>query len=240
MSTQLIEKVDAILTKAEMPNRATFYQIQKFMIGKEPTGQSQLWAVVRELQARRETVDAFDKDLADAADKIELFDLKIERVDRLLRQESEKNEPFSDLNIKEYEIDIRRLQRERQSLIKSAQKANTNLKNILEEMNYLVKAHESIISQIGEMKPLDDEDAQKEMWNEKLLEEFNLRIILQRPMDPEFVKTVLCLHDEAPVKKHVVALVNQIQQKMLADRQTVQKLPPKKPQVEIKPRVTGG
>jgi hypothetical protein len=73
------------------------------------------------------------------------------------------------------------------------------------------------------------------MWNEKLLEEFNLRLILQRPLDPEFIKTVLCLHDDAPVKKQVVTVIENIQKNLIAERSAG-----KKPQVEGKPKISAG
>lgn len=236
MSTEeLISKVNTILQKADAPDRHTFFQIEKFIIGKEPTAQAQLWAIIRELQARAETVKSFEKDLADAEDNLELFDIKIERLDRMIREESEKKDSCSDLNIKENEIHIRKLEREKSQLIESARKVNKKLKSILEEMNYLVGGYEKIISQYGEMKPMDDEQAQKEMWNEKLLEDFNLRIILQRPLDPEFIKTVMCLNDDAPVKKQVVALVENIQKKMIAERAI-----PQKHSIEVKPKTIAG
>lgn len=221
MSIDLISKVDAILENAAMPDRHTFFQIEKFIIGKEPTAQAQLWSIVRELQARRETIDQFQKELQDAEDNLELFDVKIERLNRAIRKESQEDD--SDLNIKEYEINIRKLLREREALVASAQKLNKKLKCVLEEMNYLASGYDHIVSTHGVIKNLDDEQAQKEMWNEKLLEEFNLRLILQRPFDPEFIKTVLCLNDDALVKKQVVALIENIQKKMIADKSVVNK-----------------
>lgn len=235
MSTELLNKVQKIVNQVNMPDRHTFFQIEKFIIGKEPTAQAQLWAIVRELQARLDTVEQFQKDLKDAEDNLELFDIRIERLNRAIREESIKNESNIDLNIKEFEINIRKLQREKEILILSARKLNNKLKNVLEEVNYLVGGYEKIVANYGEIKPLDDEQAQKEMWNEKLLEEFNLRIILQRPLDPEFVKTVLCLHDDAPVKKQVIALVENIQKKMIAEKPVINK-----PQVDIKPKVIAG
>lgn len=230
----LISKVDSILEKANLPERHTFFQIEKFIIGKEPTAQAQLWAIVRELQARNETINQFKKDLKDAEDNLELFDIKIERLNRAIREESDAGMPNSDLNIKEHEINISKLLREKENLVISARKINKKFKCILEEMNYLVSGYEKIVSTYGEMKNLDDEEAQKEMWNEKLLEEFNLRLILQRPLDPEFIKTVLCLNDDAPVKKQVITLVENIQKKMIAERTVVQK-----PQINAKPKVVG-
>lgn len=235
MSTELLNKVQKIVNQVNMPDRHTFFQIEKFIIGKEPTAQAQLWAIVRELQARLDTVEQFQKDLKDAEDNLELFDIRIERLNRAIREESIKNESNIDLNIKEFEINIRKLQREKEILILSARKLNNKLKNVLEEVNYLVGGYEKIVANYGEIKPLDDEQAQKEMWNEKLLEEFNLRIILQRPLDPEFVKTVLCLHDDAPVKKQVITLVENIQKKMIAEKPVINK-----PQVDIKPKVIAG
>lgn len=235
MSIELLEKVENILAKAEMPDRHTYFQIEKFIIGKEPTAQAQLWAIIRELQARKETVESFRKDLADAEDNLELFDVKIERLNRELRITANSDTiPNRDLNISESEINIRKLQREKEALVKSARNVNKKLKNVLEEMAYLTAGYEKIISQVGEMKSLDDDQAQREMWNEKFLEEFNLRVILQRPLDPEFIKTVMCLHDEAPVKKHVVSLIENIQKKMIAERRD----PTKQPQVEVKAKVS--
>lgn len=235
MSTELIQKVENILTKAKMPDRHSFFQIEKFMIGKEPTTQSQYWAIVRELEARRETVDTYKRDLEDAEDNLELIDIKIERLAMEIETLKCHNDPDTGLNIREREINIRKHQREKDSLVKSARKANNKLRCIMEEMAYLAAGHDKIIEKYGEMKPLDDEQAQKDMWNEKLLEEFNLRIILQRPLDPEFIRTVMCLNDDAPVKKNMSALISNMQKKMVADNRDQVK----RPQIEAKANVTG-
>jgi hypothetical protein len=233
MSIELLEKTNDLLEKAKIPDRHTYFQIEKFIIGKEPTAQSQLWAILKELQSRKETVEQFHKDLKDAEDNLELFDIKIERLNRLIKNESSSsNVEESGLNIKEYEINIRKLLREKESLIKSAQKLNKKLKGVLEEMNCLLIGYEKITSKYEELKDLDDEQSQKEIWNEKLLEEFNLRLILQRPLDPDFVRTVLSLHDEATAKKQVVTLIENIQKKMIAERN-----PNQQPQVESKPKI---
>lgn len=234
MSKELLKKANQIIEVADLPDRHTFFQIEKFIIGKEPTAQAQLWAIIRELQARVETIDQLEKDLQDAEDNLELFDIRIERIDRHIRDDQFKNDPYNDLNIKEHEINIRKLQREKEQLISSAQKVNKKRKSILEEINYLVGGYEKIVASYGNVQSIDDEQAQKEMWNEKLLEEFNLRIILQRPLDPEFVKTVLCLNDDAPVKTQVIKLIENLQKKMIPEKHAF------KPQVESKPRIIAG
>jgi len=240
MSTELIAKTNEILEKVELPDRHSFFQLQKFVIGKEVTGHAQLWQIVRELQSRKETVDCYGKDLKDAEDNLELFDLRIERMDREIHTlaKIETEEPVEiDLDIKEREINIRKLQREKQALVQSAQKVNKKLKYILEEMDFLTRAYDAVVAQLGDIKPLDDEQAQKEMWNEKLLEEFNLRIILQKPLDPELVKTILCLDDDSSVKQHLTEALEARQKNMIAQGKAQQKKlqqPKVKPQARVK------
>lgn len=246
MSTELTEKVDGILKKAELPDRHTFFQIEKFLIGKEPTGQAQLWQIVRELKARQETVESYKKQLEDCEDELELFDIRIERLNRnirdLAKKESDVEGEYNDLRIQECEINIRKLQREKEHLVKAARKVQQKLKNLMEEMAFLAAGYDRIVAVVGDMKSLDDEQAQREYWNEKLLEEFNLRVMFNRPLDPEFVKTVLSLDDGSPVKTHVIGLVNQIQHKMIEHGKRELALTNKaaeRPQVEIKPKAQG-
>ncbi|CAE7860325.1 colH [Symbiodinium microadriaticum] len=241
MSTELIQKVDGIL-KNDLPERHTFFQIEKFLIGKEPTGQAQLWQIVRELRSRHETVESYKKQLEDCEDELELFDIRIERLDRTIRDlaKIEVNEEwkgeYPDLRIKECEVNIRKLQREKDQLVKSAQKVNQKLKCVMEEMSFLAHGYDRIKAVVGDMKSLDDEQAQREYWNEKLLEEFNLRVMFNRPLDPEFVKTVLSLEDGSPVKNHVIGLVNQIQNKMIEQgkKELLENKKAEKPTAKIK------
>lgn len=236
MSVELMKKVEEILQKADLPDRHTFFQIEKFIIGKEPTAQAQLWAIVRELQARKETLESYRKDLADAEDNLELMDIRAQRLDLQIHEFKTQNTPDAELNIKECEINIRKLNREKQALINASRKVNKKQRNLMEEMAFLAAGFEKIEIKIGQMKPIDDDQAQKEMWNEKFLEEFNLRVILNRPLDSEFIKSVMCLHDEAPVKKHVTRLIEDIQAKMISDRKVANE---NKPKVEAKAQITG-
>lgn len=237
MSTELIAKAEEILTRTNLPDRHSKFQLEKFVVGKEPTGHAQLWQIVRELEARKETVESFKKDLADAEDNLELFDLKIERLNREIRQWATKDGDCDcDLEIQEREINIRKLQREKETLVCAARKVSRKLDCVLEEMAFFVQAYDAVVQQLGDMKPLDDEQAQREMWNEKLLEEFNLRILLQRPLDPELVRTIMCLPDEASVKQHMVKALEARQQQMIARGAEQGKL--NKPQANAQVRVT--
>lgn len=225
MSTEieeLIVKADGILKEADLPDRHSFFQIEKFIIGKEPTVHAQLWQIIREIQSRTETFDSLQNQLEDAEDNLELFDVQIEKMNREIRQLSEKNELMVDLEIQEREINIRKLQREKKSLVRASSKVRHKFKCLIEELSFLVAGYEKIVANYGELKAFDDDEAQKDMWNEKLLEEFNLRVILQRPLDPEFIKTVMCLGDDAPVKQHVTKMIDSVQKQMIEQRQSKQ------------------
>lgn len=236
MSDDLFAKVESILKKVSLPERHSKFQIEKFMVGREPTAQAQLWAIGGELQARFESVENYTKDLKDSEDNLELFEIKIERINRRIAVLSHKEGKMVDLNIRECEINIRKLQREKEALIKAAQKVKKMLNAVIEEIKCLVSCYEHIVKIAGDPKPFDDEQSQKEMWNEKLLEDFNLRMILRKGLDPEFVRLVLCLHDDSPVKKQMVAIIEKLQKQMIADR-----LPAKdqQPSITVSPKITG-
>jgi len=57
---------------------------------------------------------------------------------------------------------------------------------------------------------------QKLYWNEKLSQEFDLKILLHRQPDVELVKTILALTDDLEVKKTTVRLL-QNTQKAISD-----------------------
>lgn len=214
-----IIKATHIVEEANLPERHSYYQIEKFIIGKEPTTQAQLWQIVRELQARLESFDSLKDQLEECEDNLELFDIRMQKIDKKIRDESQKNSEESFLNIKELEIEIRKETRKKKALIRTAKKLRKKMQHLLEELMFFVQAYEKIIATCKEMKPYDDLEAQQEMWNEKLLEEYNLRAIFNKPLDTEFIRTILCLHDEAPIKQHIIKLINNIQDKLLKHQQ---------------------
>jgi len=220
LSSELIQKIDEILERADIPERHTYFQIEKFIIGKEVTAQAQLWQIVRELKARRETIESFAQQLEEAGDNLELFDIQIQRQQELLETQKRLGNELNLLNIKEIEINIRKIVREKGRLNQSVKKVQSKVGFALEESRFLILAFNRI-EQIQELKSLDDKEAQIEYWNEKLLEEFNLRILLRNPLDSELIRTIMSLNDDAPVKKHVSSMLQQVQRSMLEKSQTM-------------------
>lgn len=218
MSSELREKIETILEKIEIPERHSYFQIEKFIIGKEVTIQGQLWQIIRELKARKETVDSYIEQLENAVDELELLDIKIEKHQikrkELILEKKEDADQVLNLNIREIEINIKKLERQKSNLNNSIENVKKKIKFTLEESRFFASAFEEL-EKIEKVKSLDDREAQVEFWNEKLLEEFNLRVLLRTSLDPEFIKTIMALNDEAPVKKHVTSMLQQIQKNMI-------------------------
>ena len=234
MSIELITRVDQVLEKADIPDRHSYFQIRKFIIGKECTAQGQLWQIVRELRARKETIESLKKQLDDAADNLEIMDINIARHDKIINRVEE-----DELNIKEAIINKRKIEREKKHLEESIEKVKEKIKFTQEESAYFLAAFEEL-EKIEKLKPLDDTEAQVEYWNEKLLEEFNLRVLLKNPLDTELVKTIMALNDDAPVKQHLTAMLKSVQQSMLQHNEKVlEKLNQQKPEVQPEGRAQG-
>lgn len=217
MSNEVMEKVDSILGSVEMPERHTYFQLKNFVIGKECTVQGQLWQVVKEIRARKDSAEALKTQIADLQDNLELVDIRIEQL--RLPENNELDIPVANQLLRDRErgVLIRKAQREKESTEKSIGKLEEKVKYLFEEITYFVNAFDTL-SKVEAMKPLDDINAQKQYWNEKLTEELNLRLILNRPLDSDFVKTIMSLDDDAPVKKQMVAMIQRLQQQFVEER----------------------
>jgi hypothetical protein len=231
MSIEIINKAREIVQSVEIPERHSYFQIEKFMIGNQPTGQAQLWQIVREVKSRVENIESIERQIEDMQDtieevavKISLKELEMEKLkDSIIDPINYQIDPTdgasneTELLIKGMTIEVRKLNRLRQSSADSVKKLEKKIKYIIEEVDCLAKAYDKIVSVVGPVQSWDDPQAQREMWGEKFLEEFNLRVILNRPLDTEFVKSILSLDDDALVKQHITSLITKIQHKMLAD-----------------------
>jgi hypothetical protein len=210
MSKALMQKVDEILDVAEMPDRHSYFQLKNFVVGKEYTVQGQLWQVVRELVARRESYEAIEEQIDDTDDTIKLEEIKKER--------SLSIETVSNWDLQEKEVLVRKQQR----LIRSLYRHKNNLERkkfyLSQEIAYLITAYETLVKVEG-LKNFDDLTAQQDYWNEKFSEELNLRLLLNQPIDSEFVRTVMALDDDMAIKKQMTAILQKAQDQMIALRE---------------------
>lgn len=228
MSLEIFKKVDSILDVAEVPERHTYFQMKNFIVGKECTLQGQLWQVIREIRARRDSLEALDDQLADLRDNIELVELRIERLQLEKSLEFYLASPVASgftpipeevksLDAQEKEVLIRKAHREKRALARTHFRLERQSKYLSEEITYLVGAFE-VLSKVEALKPLDDIDSQRKYWNEKYQEELNLRLLLKQSIDPDFVRSIMALDENAPVRVQMAAILQNVQNRMIADR----------------------
>lgn len=247
MSLEVMDKVNTLLAQVDLPERHTFFQMKNFIVGKEPTLQAQLWQVVKELRARSDSFRALQLQLDDQKDELELAEINYE-VAREMPEEPEEKDNFGidqpksvaeiDRHKRRRRIMIRKALRHVEAIRDNLKKLETKIKYLLEEVTYLVGAYETL-SKVEPIKPLDDVAAQKQYWNEKFAEELNLRLLLKNPLDSEFVRTVLALDDDAPVKKQMVAIIQRIQDDMIARRDRDRAAQVQIDSPEVQARITG-
>jgi len=190
----LKEQVDSIL-KSNVPNRHTIFQLNYFVIGKEPTHQAKMKRCVEELKSRKSTIESLIMEIDDVMDRNEL--MKLENADD---------------EIKKRMLNRRIIQNEI-----SIEKLKEQVKNTEEEMVFFVEAFNQL-NEVEAFRDWDDIEVQTEYWNAKMLEEVNYRIMMNMPIDFEIVKTVLSLPSETPVKKKIVSLIGRNVDKMLSGK----------------------
>lgn len=216
MNKELELAMNEVLSN-ELADRHSLFQLQYFVIGKEPTIQSKLWRCVKELQARQDSIESLNLEIEESSDKIMLLNLDIEHEVSLNKGDLEFN-GFEDPKRK---INIRRLERQKKSLNKTVQTLNKKIKYVEEESQFFVSAYKSL-SEVETMKPYDDEKSQIEYWNEKLSQEMGLRGLIKQPLDIDLIKTILSLDDRAPVKKKTAEMLERTQ-KQIIENQLLQK-----------------
>lgn len=205
---EIIEKANEIINKADLKERHSFFQLNNFIIGKEPTLQSKLWQCVREINSRLDTVESFKEEITSAEENYEILLLKIKRMEYLIERES------SDYKKKIYEIKFKKMKRNYEKKDLVLKKLNSKLISITEELDYFVRTFIEI-EKIEKIKKYDDINSQNEYWSAKLGNDLNLRFLLNLPTDIELCKTILALPDSSVVKKQLTNALDQIQNNIL-------------------------
>jgi len=209
MSIEISKEIDQIL-KNPLSERHTYFQLQYFLIGKEPTIQSKLWRCVRELKTRKESMDAIKFEIDDANDDVELINIDIEHLSSFPNYE---NILRDDLTKKTKEIKKRKLERKKNEILRRIESLHSRYDSLLEESAFIVKAFCSLEKQ-EKIRPNDDINSQKEYWNEKLGQDFNLRLLLGLPFDLELIKTILALNSDSAVKTDALNMIDAIHRKV--------------------------
>ena len=80
------------------------------------------------------------------------------------------------------------------------------------------------MSQVENLKPYDDLESQKLYWNEKLSQEFDLKVLLHGTPDVELVKTILALTDDLEIKKTTVKSLQNTQKRIASKEEEMEKM----------------
>ena len=208
MSSQELDKQISTILNRDIVNRHSYFQLKYFVVGKEQTLQSKMWCCIRELQARQQSIASMRMKLEDLEDDVTLSNIEIER---LMHAELDANP----LNTQERAIHVRKRERHKKSLEESILDIRKKLKDALEEADFFVRTFEAL-SKREELKPYDDFQSQMAYWNEKLSQEVYLRALLQKPLDLELVKTILCTQDDMPIRKELLDMLESKKQQLIA------------------------
>lgn len=214
----VLAELDKILEN-DIANRHSYFQMQYFIVGKEPTTQAKMWQCLREIRSRRDAIRQICIDLDEAADQDRLLQIQLERemAASLNAEELEnKEDPRQEATwqLEEHKLRCRQITRKRLNLRNGLQDLEKRLQYATEEAIFFLEMFKQL-NESTPLKPFDDLESQKEYWQERLANEIHFRALLSQPMDLELLKTTLALPDTQPIKKDVVTMLNTITAKMM-------------------------
>lgn len=197
MEKRMIDFSDDMKKICNLPikERHSYFQLQYFLLGKEPTIQAKMWRCVQELKTRKENLLAMEMEIEEIEDDIEILEIQIDSIKK------------RELKDKIAEIEIRKLARKQKSKDMRRASIVERQKTAEEECVFLIKAFKAL-NEKEQLKPQDDLESQKAYWNELLAQDFNLRNRLGLPPDMESIKTILALNSESIVKQDLLNLLN--------------------------------
>jgi len=216
----LHQDLTTIVEKNPMAGRHSYFQLKYFIVGKEPTIQSKLWQCLREMKARKETLDSIELEREDMHDRIELTEIELERL-TLVTPQYGVHGHADDLTKKEKKVKERQSRRKLASMKRSLTELDVRQRETEEEAAFFVRAFTEL-QMIEPLKPYDDFQSQTEYWSARFSNEMNMKLMIEKRIDAELAKAILSLPDGATVKKELVCILNQqqaaleTQQKMLA------------------------
>lgn len=228
MQADLLSLIDSIKTEVSLNNstyekacaitegrsceRHTFYQLKHFVLGKELTTQAKLQKCIREINARKKSLKSMILGLEDASDELRSMELKLASL--------EKKNVKDPLDREHLEIQKRRLKRKMDMVSDSIEEIGQKIRETEEETEFFMTAFQQL-EVIEPLKRHDDPDSNAEFWNENFAQDLRLRLMLQKPIDLELVKCILAMDQDAPVRREVVGILEQIQRRAIGQQATL-------------------
>jgi hypothetical protein len=201
MSSETVNQVSDLISKSGACGRHTFYQLKHFVLGKELTTQAKMWKCIRELEARLGSAKSIIRGIEEANDDLEILRIKADIL--------EKKKTKRPLHRRYKEIRGRKLERSMSALEESIADMRKRLSEAEEEMRFFLGAYKQMES-LEPLRPHDDPEANAHYWDQNFAQEMQLRMMLQRPLDIELVKSILALDDRSSTRKELVGMLEQI------------------------------
>ena len=108
----MLNNIKDLLDKNIVCNRHSDFQIEKFIVGKETTPNSQAWQCLRELESRYDSLVSLEMEVANILDDIEIKKIEIE-------EELERNTKKSKFIVRKIERTIESLKMNHQKLLEN-------------------------------------------------------------------------------------------------------------------------
>ena len=201
------QEVDILLEKKDIVSRHSYFQLQYFLIGKEPTNQAKMWQCLKELKARKESLDSLELEQEETKDQIELLDIEMEKLSKFKWKELDGNPEEIYLKQRENEIKQRQTERKKKCCLANFESLKEKKRWIEEECKFFVETFKNI-QEKEELKQFDDIDCQKKYWGEKLSQKLNLKLLINGQLDNDLVETIVALPDDLMIKKQMITTLN--------------------------------
>lgn len=194
------EEISKIIEKS-VPERHSFFQLRYFVIGKEPTNQAKMWQCLREIKARKDSLDSIELEIEEQKDTLELLELEEKVLD--LNNFKEDTAEINELKSQENRIKVKKAKRQKKSTTSNIAQLLNRKKYIEEELEFFLEMFKTLET-VEPLKSLDDVNAQKEYWAEKLTQKLNLKMLLGGQLESELVETIVALPDDMNIKKQIL------------------------------------
>ena len=202
-----------VVEKTPMAGRHSYFQLKYFIVGKEPTTQAKLWQCLREMKARKESLEGIALEKEEVLDKIELLKLGQQQKPSTFGLD----QPDDDISVKEREIKARQTARKLKLMEKTLAELDARQKDTEEEAAFFLQAFEDL-EKVEKVKPYDDAQAQAEYWTARFSNEMNMKLMMEHRIDAELAKAILSLPDASAVKQELVGLLTHQQQMIQTQR----------------------
>ncbi len=208
--SELIQKIDEIVPSG-YNKRHSFFQLQYYVIGKEPTIQAKVQKCKDELFSRKCDMEATMNEIEECYDLLRLQELQIEDIKK-------SREELDEIG----EIQIRQIRRKMKVMHDRVQRLKGNLQAKEDESNFIIGLFQKLCD-MEEPKDWDSLEVQVEYQNARLTRELEAKLLLGQIPDAEMFKTIMALPDGMPVKTVTQQLIEASKEKVQKTGAIVQK-----------------